>query len=43
VAEIYQPGTAQIGVIMGVIGNVIGTYVGLFGCWICHILEKFLR
>lgn len=43
VAEIYQPGTAQIGVIMGVIGNVIGTYVGLLGAWLCHGLDKFFR
>jgi len=39
----YQPGTAQIGVIMGVIGNVIGTYVGLFRMLGLHLLEKLLR
>jgi uncharacterized membrane protein len=29
VAEIYQPGLAPVGLLLAVVGNVIGTYVGL--------------
>ena len=36
VAGVYQPGSAQFGVIMGIVGNLIGTYVGLFGYWVCR-------
>jgi uncharacterized membrane protein len=30
VADIYQPGTAPVGLLLAVVGNVAGTYVGLF-------------
>ena len=29
VAEIYQPGLAPVGLLLAVVGNVLGTYVGL--------------
>jgi uncharacterized membrane protein len=29
VAEIYQPGLAPVGLLLAVLGNLVGTYVGL--------------
>lgn len=40
VAEVYQPGTAPIGVLMAILGALAGTYIGLFGTWICHLLSR---
>lgn len=38
VAEIYQPGLASIGLLMAVLGNVIGTYLGIVVGQICRSL-----
>lgn len=36
VAEIYQPGLSSIGLLMAVLGNVIGTYLGIIVGQICR-------
>ena len=36
VAEIYQPGLAPIGLLMAVLGNIIGTYLGIIVGQICR-------
>jgi uncharacterized membrane protein len=42
VAEAYQVGTGHFGVVMGIIGTLLGTYVGVFGGTLCHWLRPFL-
>jgi len=36
VAEIYQPGLGSIGLLMAILGNIIGTYVGIIVGQICR-------
>lgn len=36
VAEIYQPGLASIGLLMAILGNIIGTYLGIIVGQICR-------
>lgn len=36
VAEIYQPGLASIGLLMAILGNIIGTYLGIAVGQICR-------
>lgn len=36
VAEIYQPGLASIGLLMAILGNVIGTYLGIVVGQLCR-------
>ena len=36
VAEIYQPGLASIGLLMAILGNIIGTYLGIVVGQICR-------
>lgn len=36
VAEIYQPGLAPIGLLMAILGNIIGTYLGIIVGQICR-------
>jgi uncharacterized membrane protein len=36
VAEVYQPGSAAVGLLMAVLGNVIGTYLGIVTGQICR-------
>ena len=38
VAEIYQPGLAPIGLLMAILGNIIGTYLGIVVGQICRWL-----
>ena len=38
VAEIYQPGLASIGLLMAILGNIIGTYLGIVVGQICRWL-----
>jgi len=37
VAEVYYPGLAAVGLLMAVLGNIIGTYLGLFVGQICRL------
>jgi uncharacterized membrane protein len=36
VAEIYQPGLSSVGLLMAVLGNVIGTYLGIAAGQLCR-------
>ena len=36
VAEIYQPGLGSIGLLMAILGNIIGTYIGIVVGQICR-------
>ncbi len=36
VAEIYQPGLASIGLLMAILGNIIGTYLGIIVGQVCR-------
>lgn len=35
VAEAYQPGLAGVGLLMAILGNIIGTWMGLACYWLC--------
>ena len=37
VAEVYQPGLASIGLLLAILGNIIGTYIGIFTGQICRL------
>jgi uncharacterized membrane protein len=36
VAEIYQPGLAAVGLLMAILGNIIGTYLGILAAQMCR-------
>lgn len=36
VAEIYHPALAPVGLLLAVLGNIIGTYLGLLCCTLCR-------
>jgi uncharacterized membrane protein len=38
VAEVYRPGLASVGLMMAVLGNIIGTYIGILTGQICRFL-----
>lgn len=38
VAEIYQPGLSTIGLLMAILGNIIGTYIGILAGQMCRWL-----
>ncbi len=38
-AEIYRPGLAGVGLLMAILGNIIGTYAGIFVGEICRLLS----
>jgi uncharacterized membrane protein len=40
VAEIYQPGLASIGLLMAILGNIIGTYLGIAVGQVCRIIAS---
>ena len=37
VAEIYQPGFASVGLLLAILGNIIGTYLGIVAGQICRL------
>jgi len=39
VAAIYQPGLAAVGLVMAVMGNIMGTYLGIVISRICYFLK----
>ncbi len=41
VAGIYRPGTAHIGALMAVFGALVGTYAGVFGGYLCGLIQRF--
>ncbi|KOR28467.1 hypothetical protein TI03_04655 [Achromatium sp. WMS1] len=38
IAEIYQPGLSAIGLLMAILGNIMGTYLGIIVGQICRLL-----
>lgn len=36
VAEIYQPGLASVGLLLAVLGNIVGTYLGILAGQLCR-------
>ncbi|MFA6281769.1 MAG: DUF819 family protein [Candidatus Omnitrophota bacterium] len=37
VAAIYEPGLASIGLLLAVLGNIVGTYLGIITGQLCHL------
>jgi uncharacterized membrane protein len=40
VAERYQPQLAPVGLLLAVLGNITGTFLGLFTSHLCHLANK---
>jgi uncharacterized membrane protein len=38
VAEVYQPGLASVGLLLAILGNIFGTYLGICGAQLCRWL-----
>ncbi|HLD69443.1 MAG TPA: DUF819 family protein, partial [Candidatus Omnitrophota bacterium] len=38
VAEIYHPGLSAIGLLMAILGNIVGTYIGITTGQICRLI-----
>jgi uncharacterized membrane protein len=38
VAEIYQPGFAPVGLLLAILGNIVGTYIGILTGQLCRLL-----
>jgi len=38
VAAVYQPSLAVVGLLMAILGNIIGTFLGLTVAWLCSLL-----
>ena len=38
VAEVYQPGLASVGLLLAILGNILGTYMGIFCAQLCRML-----
>lgn len=36
VAEIYQPGLASVGLLLAILGNIVGTYLGILAAQLCR-------
>lgn len=39
VAAVYQPQLASVGLLMAILGNVMGTYLGLLSASVCRLIE----
>jgi uncharacterized membrane protein len=37
VAAIYEPGLASVGLLLAILGNIIGTYLGILTGQLCHL------
>jgi len=38
VAEIYQPGFASVGLLLAILGNIVGTYLGILTAQLCRFV-----
>lgn len=38
VAELYQPGFASVGLLLAILGNIVGTYMGILAGQLCRLL-----
>jgi uncharacterized membrane protein len=41
VAEVYQPGLAPVGLLLAVLGNIVGTYLGLCCAALCRMVSRW--
>ncbi len=41
VAEIYQPGLASVGLLLAILGNIVGTYLGILAGQLCRFVSNF--
>lgn len=41
VAEIYKPGLAYVGLLMAILGNIMGTYLGILTSQVCRWVASF--
>lgn len=39
VAEIYQPGLSSVGLLLAILGNISGTYLGIFSGQLCRLFN----
>ncbi|MFD1017911.1 DUF819 family protein [Thalassobacillus hwangdonensis] len=40
VASVFQPALAPVGLLMGIVGNVVGTYAAVLTAWLAEIVSK---
>jgi len=40
VAAVYEPGLASVGLLLAILGNIIGTYLGIFCAQMCRLLSS---
>jgi uncharacterized membrane protein len=38
VAELYQPGLASVGLLLAILGNIVGTYLGILAGHLCRLV-----
>lgn len=38
VAEIYHPGLASVGLLLAILGNIVGTWLGIFCAQVCRLV-----
>lgn len=43
VGAVYHPNLAPVGLLLALVGNLIGTYVGLAAAWACYGIESILK
>lgn len=41
VASVFQPALAPVGLLMGILGNVVGTYAAVLTAWFAEMVSKF--
>jgi uncharacterized membrane protein len=39
VAEVYQPGLASVGLLLAILGNIVGTYLGIICAQLCRLFS----
>jgi uncharacterized membrane protein len=43
VGAVYHPRLAPVGLLLALVGNLVGTYVGLATAWTCYWVESFIK
>jgi uncharacterized membrane protein len=38
VAEVYHPGLASVGLLLAILGNIVGTWLGIFCAQLCRMM-----
>ena len=38
VAAVYEPGLASVGLLLAILGNIVGTYLGILVGQICRVM-----